>query len=395
MMARGAVGSSSYFYCGLEGEASLKRLGHRRWTVGLIIVLSAAISLAAVRPSIAEAGRFKTGYYEGETGERCPSFAVSEGICRELSKLPISFTLTPTRITDIRVMVVEHCEDEIPPRIAIVELQRSFPLKPEWGPRAGARKVFDSQPNSNGLGRNGVLGTAWPGRVNGYISTLSKVADDSYCFASTQWKATPHTQGNSQRWPEVPAVPAEPHLDPGLLQTCTSTALERPQRKDPLRMIRAGIWPNTGFRREQAVVGSFIYDDMPEACAARYARSSEADVQILKKGRWVTTQRFVAGAGNRGGTSRILTGGGHPDIPARIPEYNTCEQGHRFHKVRIRITSHLTRPALQKSEGGHSWTYPVAVEGSCKAAALSGKRVHKLQHELFGTPLSLIHQNTK
>lgn len=351
----------------------------------------AGVALATVWPPIAEAGRFKTGYYEGETSERCPSFAVSEGICRELSKLPISFTLTSTRITDIKVMVVEHCEDEIPPRIATVELQRSFQLKPEWGPRAGARKVFDSQPNSSGLGRSGVLGTAWSGRVNGYMSTLSKVADDSYCFASTQWKATPHARRNSQKWPEVPVVPAEPHLDPGLLQTCMATVRERPRRKAHLRMVRAGIWPNTGFRGEQAVVGSFVYDEMPGACAARYARSSSADVQMLKGGRWVTTQRSVAGAGNRGGASRILTGGGHPNIPARIPEYNTCEEGHGFHKVRIRITSRLTRPALRKSEGGHTWTYPVAVEGSCKAAALSGKRVHKLQHELFGTPLSLTH----
>ncbi len=112
---------------------------------------------------------------------------------------------------------------------------------------------------------------------------------------------------------------------------------------------------------------------------------------MLKKGRWVTTQSGVTGAGNRGGVSRILTGGGHPDIPARIPEYNTCENGHGFHKVRIRIVSHLTRPTLHKDKGGHTWFYPVAVEGSCRAAALSDKRVHKLQHELFGTPLSLIH----
>lgn len=364
----------------------------RRLTVSLIIVLSAAVSLGAVRASIADANRFKTGYYEGETSERCPAFAVSEGICRELSKLPVSFTLTRTRITGIRVMVVEHCEDEIPPRIATVELQRSFPLKPEWGPRAGARKVFDSQPNSSGLGRNGVLGTVWPGgRVHGYTSTLSKVADDTYCSASTQWRARAHAQHNSQRWPEIPAVPAEPHIDPALLQTCMATVLERPRRKDPLRMVRAGIWPNTGFRREQAVVGSFIYDEMPKACAARYGRSSHADVQMLKRGRWVTTQSFVAGAGNRGGTSRINTVGGHPDIPARIPEYNTCDEGHRFHKVRIRIISRLTRPALQEDKGGHRWFYPVAVEGSCRAAALSAKRVHKLQHELFGTPLSSIH----
>ena len=365
---------------------------HRGWTLALIIAVSAAFSLAAVRPSIAEAGRFKTGYYEGETSERCPSFAVSEGICRELSKLPVSFTLTSTRITDIRVMVVERCEDKIPPRIATVELQRSFPLKREWGPRAGPRKVFDSQPNSNHLGRNGALGTVWPGGgVNGYISTLSKVAEDSYCFASIEWRASPRAQRNSQKWPEVPARPVEPHLDPGLLQTCMAVALERPQRKDPLRMIRAGIWPHTGFRGEQAVVGSFVYDDMPEACVARYARSSEADIQMLKKGRWATTQRYVTGAGDRGGTSRILTGGGHPDIPARIPEYNTCDEGHHFHKVRIRVTSRLTRPALRRTEGSHRWVYPATVEGSCRASALSGKRVHRLQHELFGTPLSLIH----
>ncbi len=72
-------------------------------------------------------------------------------------------------VSDIRVMVFEHCEDGIAPRIAIVELHPSYPLRPEFGARAGPRKVFDSRPRSNSLGRNGVLGTLWPGRVRAYV----------------------------------------------------------------------------------------------------------------------------------------------------------------------------------------------------------------------------------
>ncbi len=127
-------------------------------------------------------------------------------------------------------------------------------------------------------------------------STLSRVADDTYCFASTSFTVTPQARPNPQKWPEIPAVPAESVLDPGLLRTCMATVLERPRVKDHLRMVRAGTWPNTGFPGEQGAVGSFIYREMPKACSSRYTRSSSADIQMLKKGRWVTTQISVAGA---------------------------------------------------------------------------------------------------
>lgn len=360
----------------------------RRWSLGLMVVLLAGLFLATVRPQTAQAQRFKSGYYEGETREHCPAFAVSAGICEEGSRLPVSFVLTPTQITDIRVMVVEHCEDGLQPRIAIVELPGSFPLKREWGPVAGVRRVFDSQPGLDDRERNGILGAVWPGGgAHGYISTLSKVADDTYCYAFNEWWAKPQVQPDSRKWPAIPAEPAEPDLEPGLLQTCIAAALEPPLPSDPLRMVHAGIWPHTGFHYEQEVHGSFSYPAMPEACAARYARTSHADVQMLKKGRWVTIWGWAASADDYGGKSQVdAFHGGHQDIPARTFEYNNCE-GHHFHKVRIRVTTKLTRPALLAVQGARHWNYPAAVEGSCSAAAVSGRRVQVLQHELFGTPL--------
>lgn len=175
--------------------------------------------------------------------------------------------------------------------------------------------------------------------------------------------------------------------DPALLQRCLSAALLRPKVVRPPRMIRAGIWPNTGFRYEQAVVGALGYGAMPEECAGRYARISGGDVQMLRKGRWVTTRRSAAGwAGGEGGTARVITGGGHPDDPRSAFIYNACMHG-RFHKVRLRVVTSLTRPALGTTEGRREWRLPVPVHGSCSRAAVSAKRVRKLQHELFGTPL--------
>jgi hypothetical protein len=170
-----------------------------------------------------------------------------------------------------------------------------------------------------------------------------------------------------------------------LQQTCLKASQEEPTVVKPLVMIHAGIWPNTHLGNEQAIVGTFGWPALPDECGMRYARTARADVQMLRRGKWATTRLFVAGWGGlKGGRSRVSTFGGHPDAPAAAPMYNTCSGG-RFHKVRLKVTTTITRPALSKVEGRQSWNYPVAVRGNCAKAALSEQRVHKLQEELFGS----------
>jgi hypothetical protein len=169
---------------------------------------------------------------------------------------------------------------------------------------------------------------------------------------------------------------------PGLLQQCLSAALVRPKIAHPLRMIHAGIWPNTGFRFQQAVVGAFAYGAMPAECAARYTRVALGNVQMLKKGRWVTTCRPCGGGTNeqQATIAKVSTYGGHPNDPNSKYVYNTCSR-RKFHKVSIRMVIRLTRPALGTSEGARAWRFRTVVHGNCADAALSAKRNEKIQDE--------------
>lgn len=358
----------------------------------LLSCLLACFLIALLAPAGALAhSAAAPGPYDGETEQHCPAVGAASGACKEGFNLPVSFTVQGSRMINLRAMVFQQCEDGVAPRLAIIELPQSFRLHWEWGPRAGARMTFDSNPDSEGLERNGTIGSIHGGKANGYLSTLSKIAEDTYCFGVVQWRATSTSHPDQKFWPEaIPAEPVEVAPSPALLQTCITAMSAPPRVAAPLEMVHAGVWPNTGFPYEQEVVGALAYEDMPQACPSRYARTSHADIQMLKKGKWVTTRVWVASVGDDGFTTRISTYGGHPDIPARAPEYNTCQSGHRFHEVRIRVTSSLTRPALQEKEGSRQWFYPVKVEGSCAAATTSAERVHKLQHEIFGTPLSAV-----
>jgi hypothetical protein len=169
-----------------------------------------------------------------------------------------------------------------------------------------------------------------------------------------------------------------------LLQTCLTSGLQKPSVVKPLVLVNAGIWPATHLGNEQALRGTFEWSAMPEECGMRYARTAKSELEMLKEGKW-GAPRYVAGFGGlKRGRSQVSTFGGHPDIPAAAPYYNTCSGG-RFHRMRVRVVTTITRPALQTVEGRRAWTYAVAVRGNCAKAALSEQRVHKLQEELFGS----------
>lgn len=179
---------------------------------------------------------------------------------------------------------------------------------------------------------------------------------------------------------------------PTLLEQCISAALVRPKVMHPLHMTRAGIWPHTGFRGEQVVGGRLTYQKMPEDCAARYARVSTGRLQMVRRGRWVSICGNCVGWSDQGGgTMRLLFAPPHPDASANAPAYNSCSPHGTFHKVRIWVVNMLKRPATGTTEAvSEKWSFPVTVRGNCADAALSTKRVHALQHELYGLRSSLM-----
>lgn len=280
-------------------------------------------------------------------------------------------------------MVVEHCEDFLAPRVQMVELPGTIPLKQAWGPRAGARTTFDSKPGQTGT----MLGTRAMGTVHrrvarGYLSALTKVAPDTYCFNhGAEWTATPGA--HTEAWPTLP--PPEPVSvtpEPALLQECAQAMHSgTPTIAKPPEMFHAGIWPFTifhGFHDQQTMTGTIHIPSMPAACSAKYRRHSTELIQRLHQGRWETACRC----------SLNQTTAGHPDQPAKAPLYDTCSVGGKFDKIRVKISGRLVRVALGVAETGSSnWYFPVAVHGDCATAARSERLVHQLQHKLFGTPL--------
>lgn len=178
--------------------------------------------------------------------------------------------------------------------------------------------------------------------------------------------------------------PARAATGDELLYTCLTSGLQKPSVVRPLVLVNAGIWPGTNLGDEQALHGTFEWSGMPEECGMRYARTAKSELEMLRKGVW-GAPRYVAGFGGlKRGRQKVSTYGGHPDIPASAPYYNTCSGG-RFHRMRVMVVTTITRPALQTVEGRKAWTYPVLVHGDCAKAALSEQRVHKLQEELFGS----------
>jgi hypothetical protein len=179
---------------------------------------------------------------------------------------------------------------------------------------------------------------------------------------------------------------------PSLRHECLSAALSRPTVTKQLRMIAPGIWARTGFPREQTIVGGLRFAALPEECGARYVRSAHGSTQMFNKGRWVTTAPTFARWNGIEGVEATWSAppAGHwgsiglTDNPKSAWTFNTCSNG-QFHRVRILIVSALTRPALERREGTHEWFLPVVVQGSCKKAALSEQRVHKLQEKEFGS----------
>ena len=365
----------------------------RRLSLAFVSTLVVALPAFFAFPGSASASLVQPGFYEGTTTQKCPPEIATSGICRSGEDLPISFTETRSHITDIRVMVVETCEDSLAPELRVVELHRSIRLRHEWGPRAGKRVTFDSVPHLNGtMHGNNAFGHVHGRTIRGYLAVLTKVADDVYCFNhGVEWTATWHAHPGPP-WSALPPsqpVTVTPH--PELLQECTAAMRsEAPRVARPLQMFNAGVWPMTihpGFRHQQATTGVLDLPPMPEACSMKYGRGATGVVQRLHKGKWLSSCLCMMWSGD-GGSASLETTAGHPDQPAKWPLYETCNARGRFDKMRVLVSSKLTRPALGTTETGNkTWSYPIAIHGSCAAAARSKRRVQVLQHKWFGTPL--------
>ncbi|HEX3957489.1 MAG TPA: hypothetical protein VHZ03_12800 [Trebonia sp.] len=371
--------------------------GLSRSTLLWLVVLAVVCGIFGVLfiTSRASAGPVTPGEYRGTTSDPCPQFAVAEELCNEQERLPITFQASPTEITAIRAVVVERCEDDLPPRITEVDLNRTYTLRREGADRAtfniklGGRRRPSNE--AEGIVRRQVA------RIS--VGALNKDPDDpnheAYCYGGAGGRLTPATtdRGAGAPFPflrhrqAIGAISSPSNPPP--VQQCRSAALASPVVANPLRMIEAGIWPLTGFPREQAAVGSFRYKSVPETCGERYVRSAQGELEMFRGGRWIIIYPATTGWSGLGeGRARVRTGGGHPDAPEGAPDFNNCVAG-RFHKVRITIITSLTRPALGNVEGRRLWRYPVAVYGSCAKAKLSERRVHKLQEEEFGSSFAI------
>jgi hypothetical protein len=159
---------------------------------GMIVMLLATASTAAstaITPSRADHRPVTLGEYRGGTSQLCPQFAIVAGLCGDLEKLPISFKATRTKISQIRATVVEQCEDNLPPQLVQVAINRSYRLVWEDKDRAhfNARNEARRRNAASGFVRRQV--------ANGYLTALHKSVNDpsgeAYCYASVQWRATP------------------------------------------------------------------------------------------------------------------------------------------------------------------------------------------------------------
>lgn len=352
----------------------------------LRVALAVGVLSALLLTGSASASQLVTlGLYEGTTDQQCPLLAAANGECRGGYNLPISFMVTGKRVSHIRALVLEKCEDFLGQRVGMIELPESFPLTVEK-----RRMSFSTQGSwsSAALKRRAALGFVRRRTALGYVNALTQIADDTYCSGTAQWKASPRTQGNPRSFeltPQMPGVLPPPSrvIGPALLQECASVARTRPQIRHPLRMTNAGVWPNTGFRREQIVRGVFEYNGMPNECAARYARTSSGNLQIARRGRWVNICKGCVSWGDMGGAVKMLFVPPHPDAPANAPAYNTCAGG-KFHKVRIVMKNRLRRWATGDTKfSSKNWRFPVSVYGNCARAAISARRVHKLQDDVY------------
>lgn len=343
--------------------------------LGVLLLASSASASRLVTP----------GLYEGTTDQQCPMLAAANGECRGGYNLPISFTVTGKRISHIRALVVEKCEDFLGQRVGMIELPQSFPLSVEK-----RRMSFSTQGNwsSAALKGSAALGFVRRRTAVGYVSALSQIDDDTYCSGTAQWRASPQARGNPHSFellPQMPGALPQPSrsISPMLFQECVSVARTSPKVRHPLRMTSAGVWPNTGFRGEQIVRGVFEYSGMPKECAARYARTSSGNLQIARRGRWVNICKGCISWGDMGGAVKMLFAPPHPDAPANAPAYNTCAGG-KFHKVRIVVKNRLKRWATGDTEfSSKNWRFPVSVYGNCARAAISARRVHKLQDDVY------------
>lgn len=155
--------------------------------VAVIVLLTGTAFFSAFAPSVAAASQFVTpGRYEGTTTQRCPNFAANAGECALGENLPVSFTATNNAVSDLLAVVIEHCEDFLPPRLGTVEIQGPLLLTRETN-----RKSFATLHNWNAaLRKTGAVGFIKRRVANGYISSLSKVAEDTYCYVrGVQWRA--------------------------------------------------------------------------------------------------------------------------------------------------------------------------------------------------------------
>lgn len=79
-----------------------------------VSALAALAVLASLVVPSAQAGhhsplRFQPGHYRGFTTQKCPAEPAPAGMCQPGRRLPISFTVSSKRISNVRAVVVTHC----------------------------------------------------------------------------------------------------------------------------------------------------------------------------------------------------------------------------------------------------------------------------------------------
>ena len=78
-----------------------------RALLGLGLLLLFALPTQAVASGLP----FKPGHYVGITSQKCTTTAASEGFCQAGEKLPISFTLTKSKVVGLKVLLIEECQE--------------------------------------------------------------------------------------------------------------------------------------------------------------------------------------------------------------------------------------------------------------------------------------------
>jgi hypothetical protein len=157
-----------------------------------VVSLLAAVALAFVPAAGAATVPVRPGEYVGMTTQLCPKFAVAAGACQELERLPMSLTVTATKVTSIRATVVEHCEDNLAPRIVEVEIPHSYRLHRE-NPGPNVIVSFNLRA---GKGAGKSAGGWFKHQIGkGGLSFVEKDSEDptgeAYCYARVGWRARP------------------------------------------------------------------------------------------------------------------------------------------------------------------------------------------------------------